>query len=150
MSIEEIDYKDAFGADTPPADAAKQILLDLNMDGAHNFRGNLNGNTFTIMRQSSFVLKRVIYYPKEGRVVVERQVPTMPNVLTRMHIRHGFEQKYTSMKLWGLGVELTVLAMLFWIASGLWMWWEIKPARKWGAIFVLSGFGLFAVMLFTI
>lgn len=148
--VNEIEYADAFGADVTPTEAAKQILLDLDMDGSHFIRGNLKGEEFTIMRQSTYQMKRVIYYPVEGRVTVENQAANLPNMLTRMHIRHGFEQKYASMRLWGLGVEITSLAMLFWIASGVWLWWTIKPARMWGAICALGGLGLFAVLLFSI
>ena len=148
--VAEIDYPNAFSADTTAAAAAKQILLDLDLDGSHFVRGNLKGEEFTIMRQATYEMKRVIYFPKEGRVTVEKQLENLPNMLTRMHIRHGFGQKYASMKIWGLGVEVTVLAMLFWIASGVWLWLTIKPARMWGAICALGGLGLFTVLLFAI
>ena len=148
--VEEIEYPDAFGADVTPADAARQILLDLDLDGAHFVRGNLQEEALTITRQATYRMKRIVYYPREGRLTVEEQVAALPSMLTRMHIRHGFEQDYTSTKLWGLGVEITVLAMLFWIASGVWLWWTIKPARKWGAVCALSGLGLFGVLLFSI
>ena len=71
-------------------------------------------------------------------------------MLTRAHMRHGYEQDYPSVTLSSLAVELTVFAMLFWIGSGLWLWWEIKPARKWGAAFGLAGLALFTVLLFAI
>jgi len=148
--VNAMDYRAPFPPETSPAEAAKQILLDLNIDGAHFVRGDLTGERFTVMRQSPYALKRIIYFPQEGRLVVERQVANLPSILTRMHTRHGYEQDYASMQLWGLGVELTVLAMLFWIASGLWLWWEIKPARLWGAAFALGGIGFFCVLLFAI
>jgi len=34
--------------------------------------------------------------------------------------------------------------------SGIWMWWEIKPARLLGALFALAGFGAFGILLATI
>lgn len=148
--VDEIEYRADFADEVTPADAARQILLDLDMDGAHFVRGNLQDEAFTIMRQSPFAVRRVIYYPKKGSVVVEKQVANASNLLTRMHTRHGFTQPYASMKLWGLGVEITVLAMLFWIASGIWLWWTIKPSRMWGGICALGGFGLFAVLMFSI
>ena len=43
-----------------------------------------------------------------------------------------------------------VATMLFWVVSGVWMWWEIKPARTWGAGFALAGFALFGLLLATI
>ena len=148
--IDEIEYRDAFRTETTAAEAAKQILLDLNMDGPHFVRGNLNEDHIEINRPSTYAATRVHYYPKPGRVVVEKQGANMPSRLTRMPIRHGFVQEYTSAKLWGLGVEITVLAMLFWIASGVWLWWTIKPARLWGAVCTLGGLGLFGVLLISI
>ncbi len=148
--IEEVEYKDAFEESILPADAAKQILVDLDLDGAHFIRGSLKGELFTIIRQSSYATRRVLYYPQEGRIVVEKQVANLPSILTRMHTRHGFGQKYVSAKAWGLGVEITALAMLFWIASGLWLCWSMKSTRKSGGLFLLGGFALFSVLLFSI
>jgi hypothetical protein len=150
QKVDEVDYPDAFATDMSPADAAKQILLDLDLDGAHFIPANSNADRLVIMRHSPYALKRITYQRREGKLIVEQQSPNLPSMLTRLHTRHGYEQLYASMTFWALGVEVTVLAMLFWIASGLWMWWEIKPARKWGAAFALIGIGLFAVMLFAI
>ncbi|MBI1177284.1 hypothetical protein GC207_07580 [bacterium] len=150
QKVDEIEYKDAFSDDAKPEDMAKQILLDLNLDGAHFVPANSTADHLVITRQSPFVMKRITYQRTLGKLIVERQEANLPSILVRMHTRHGYEQDYASMTFWGLGVELTVLAMLFWIASGLWLWWEIKPARKYGAAFMLVGLGLFAVMLFAI
>jgi len=40
--------------------------------------------------------------------------------------------------------------MVFWAASGLWLWWELKSTRRWGALSIVGGFGLFALFLCTI
>jgi len=146
----ELEYQAPFERGTSPTEAAKRILADLGMAGAHFTQGSLDGERFTVVRLLPFGNKRVIYFPKQGHIVIERQIANAPNFLTRMHTAHGYEQEDTAAKVWGLGVELTVLTMLFWIASGLWLWWEIKPARKWGAAFACAGFGIFAIMLFAI
>jgi len=145
---DEIEYKDAFSVDVTPKEAAKQILLDLDRDGPHLIRGHLKDNQFTVIRQNIYRNTRIIYFPKEGRIIIEEQKPQVPGMLTRMHMRHGFQQDYLPMKLWGLGVEITILAMLFWIASGVWLWWMIKPARLWGALSAIAGLGLFGILLF--
>jgi hypothetical protein len=149
--VEEIEYQDPFAADSSPEEKAKQILLDLDLNGAHYLPGGgANSDRLVIMRQSPYALKRITYLRAEGKLIIEEQEPNLPSILTRMHNRHGYEQDYSSMTFWALGVELTVLSMLFWIASGLWLWWEIKPARTWGAVFALVGLGLFSVMLLVI
>ncbi len=47
-------------------------------------------------------------------------------------------------------VDLAVVGMPFWVLSGLWMWWEIKPARAAGAIFAPLGCGIFGLLLASI
>ena len=148
--VDEFEYKDAFSSDADPKEAAKQILVDLDRDGPHFVRGALTGNQFTVIRQTTYRNTRIVYYPKDGRITVEEQKPQIPGMLTRLHLRHGYEQSYFLSKLWGLGVELTVLAMLFWIVSGVWLWWTIKPARLWGAVCSVCGLGLFVILLFSI
>jgi hypothetical protein len=39
--------------------------------------------------------------------------------------------------------------MIFWAASGLWMWWEMKLTRRWGAIFGMAGLALFGLFVFA-
>ena len=47
-------------------------------------------------------------------------------------------------------MDLVAVALLFWVISGVWMWWEIKPARLWGGVFGLIGLGIFGILLATI
>ena len=150
QKVEEFDYTDAFGESVTSQDAARQILIDLDMDGPHFVRGSLDAGQITVMRQKGFGVTRLTYSAGEGKVVMEEQAANAANVMTRMHIRHGFQQDYWSEKLWGLGVEVTALSMLFWILSGVWLWWTIKPTRFLGGLFALGGMGLFSVLLFTL
>jgi hypothetical protein len=75
---------------------------------------------------------------------------TMPSFLERMHRRRGFQQAYATDDIWAFSVDLFIVAMIFWVASGLWMWWEMRVTRRWGALFGLSGVVLFALFMATI
>jgi hypothetical protein len=44
-------------------------------------------------------------------------------------------------------VDLVIVAMVFWALSGLWMWWEMRVTRLWGALFGLLGAVLFLFFL---
>ena len=46
--------------------------------------------------------------------------------------------------------QASVVGMVFWVLSGLWMWWEIKPARLPGAVFAVVGCGVFGLLLVTL
>jgi hypothetical protein len=37
--------------------------------------------------------------------------------------------------------------MVFWVASGLWMWWEMRKTRGWGLLSAAGGIGIFAWFL---
>lgn len=150
VKVDERDYSGDFPDGTTPADAAEKILADLNMSGTHFQNGSLEQDRLTINRQAGFVAHRIIYRPKEKRILVERQQPTAAIFLTRLHTRTGYGQSNSAAHGWAFTVDATVIAMVFWILSGLWMWWEIKPARVGGICFALVGIGLFALLLFTL
>lgn len=150
VQVEDRDYSPAFPENVTTATAAEHILTDLDLKGAHFVRGSLEQGRLTINRQGGFVAHRIVYFPKENRLTVEKQKPNTANFLTRLHIRAGYGQGDSAVFGWGFAVDLTVIAMGFWILSGLWMWWEIKPARIAGSVFALVGIGLFGLLLFTI
>ncbi|MCZ6635698.1 MAG: hypothetical protein O7G87_20055, partial [bacterium] len=68
----------------------------------------------------------------------------------RMHRRRGYQHKYALEDTWAFSVDLVILAMVFWVGSGLWLWWELKVTRLWGTVCLGIGIGLFALFLSTI
>jgi hypothetical protein len=62
-----------------------------------------------------------------------------------MHRRRGYNQPYALEDTWGFTVDVAVVTMVFWSLSGIWLWWEIKAVRIWGALSVLAGLVLFAI-----
>jgi hypothetical protein len=69
------------------------------------------------------------------------------SILRRLHVRKGYQSDYVSDDAWAVGVDLVIVACVFWVLSGLWMWWEMKVTRRWGAVALLSGVGLFLFFL---
>ena len=49
--VEEIEYSDAFGDGVTLPEAARQIILDLGMDGLHFLFGIVRGDHMTVMTQ---------------------------------------------------------------------------------------------------
>jgi len=148
--VGERDYDGVFSADAEPAAVARQILDELDLAGSFYVQGNLSQKQMTINRGSSFAAHRITYFPKEQRLKIERSDFQMPTFLNRVHFRHGYDQPYLASDAWAVIVDLVVLSFVLWVATGIWMWWEIKPARKWGAVFGALGLGIFALLLFTI
>jgi hypothetical protein len=67
-----------------------------------------------------------------------------------MHRRRGYGTPYLSDDLWAITVDLFIFASVLWVASGIWMWWELKVTRRWGTISILGGIAILAFFLVTI
>ncbi len=145
----EVAYDASFPPGATPAQMARQILTTLDMDGAYGVNRTGDGRLI-INRQDPVVLRRITYTPADRRLVVERQQFRMNAFFERLHRRRGYEQPYALEKSWGFSVDLAIVAMIFWVASGLWMWWEMKVTRITGAIFAASGVAVFALFLAAI
>jgi len=65
--------------------------------------------------------------------------------LTGMHARGGFQQEGVLPTAWSLVVDLVALAILLWIASGLYMWWGVRGHRRWGWLAIAFGTASFLV-----
>ena len=65
--------------------------------------------------------------------------------LTGMHARGGFQQEGVLPTAWSVVVDLVALAILLWIASGLYMWWGVRGHRRWGWLAMAFGTGSFLV-----
>lgn len=93
---------------------------------------------------------QVKYFLGEKRLRVEDRRFRWDHFLTGMHARGGFEQEGLLPTAWAVVVDLFCVASLFWIGSGLYMWWSIRQHRGWGWVAIASGliaFGVFVVLL---
>ena len=143
-------YSGTFPADAKPRAMAEQILSDLGMDGTHNVNAPPGGQRITIVRQDPITPRRITYTPAGRKLVIEREVFRTPAFLERLHRRRGFQHNYPLEDTWAFSVDLVIAAMVFWVASGLWMWWELQVTRGWGALCAAAGIGLFGFFLLTI
>ncbi|NWF84777.1 MAG: hypothetical protein HXY18_13220 [Bryobacteraceae bacterium] len=123
---------------------ALQILASLGMDGAH--QATLREGRLVIQRNEAIRPVRITYTVAGNRLLVERQVLEGAAFLERMHRRRGFQHPYLLEDLWAFSVDLFIAVMLFWILSGLWMWWEMKATHRWGIVSLLAGAALFGLL----
>ena len=123
------------------------LLASLGMEGAFNTQTRKADGALIVNRANTVTPRRITYTPGDGRVLVEKQEFRANAFLERMHRRRGYQQPFLADTLWAACVDLTIAAMLFWALSGLWMWWEMKATRNWGALAALSGAALFAFYL---
>ncbi len=143
-------YAASFPADAKPRQRGEQILRDQHLEGAFGVQGPAPDGRLTVNRQSLVEPRRVVYAPAGGRLTVERLAFRTPAFLERFHRRRGYQQPYVVDKTWAVTVDLVIVAMVFWVLSGLWMWWEMRVTRLRGAVFALLGVALFAFFVATI
>lgn len=127
---------------------ARQILMSLDLDGAH--QASLRDGKVVVQRFTPVQPMRLTYDPATKRLVVERQVANTRAFLERMHRRRGFQHPYALEDTWAFSVDFFIVAMLFWALSGLWLWWEMKVTRKLGATVMVGGILLFSFFLRTL
>lgn len=149
MEKEQV-YQGTFAGEPTPEQIAEKILSDLDMEGLHSVRNTDDGKKLTIFRNYPVFPRRITYSPSDGNLLIERQVFRASVFLERMHRRRGYQSEHAGEDTWAFTVDLAIFAMIFWVASGLWMWWGLKSTRRWGALAGLSGISLFLFFLFTI
>ncbi len=88
-----------------------------------------------------------IYSAKEKRLLARDHVFGWNSFLTGMHARGGFEQNSVLSDGWGVAVDVVCVGMLIWIATGIYMWWQLRPTRFWGSLALGSGFAIFLIFL---
>jgi hypothetical protein len=59
---------------------------------------------------------------------------TTRSFLTRLHKKREYPGRIDASWFWAAGVDATSALMVFWGASGLAMWWQIKSLRGWGSL----------------
>jgi len=142
----EQQYDRPFPPGTPPQDAARQILGDLDLAGAFGTQGSPDGR-FTINRQDLVSPRRIVYTAADRKLVVERLEFRAGAFLNRLHRRRGYQPPFTADRVMAVIVDVVIVAMVFWGLSGLWMWWEMRATRRWGTVSMLAGAAVFVFLV---
>jgi hypothetical protein len=142
-------YEGTFADGADLRTISTQILASLDLDGAHGVSRRKDG-AIVINRNDLTAPRRLTYWPDTRRLVVERMQYRSNALLERFHRRRGYATGYRLDTAWAVSVDLVIVAMVFWVLSGLWMWWEMKVTRRYGATAMLAGVALFVMYLTTI
>lgn len=109
-----------------------------------------NENQINVYAYSFLKSTQLKYFVDARRLTVEERRFRVDHFLTGMHARGGFEDERRFVRSWSIVVDLVCVAMIVWIASGLYMWWALPGHRRWGWIAIAAGtatFVLFAMRL---
>jgi hypothetical protein len=142
-------YRGTFDPAAKPRDIARQIVKDLEIDGRYYVRKEPDGK-LVIFREDPLHPRRITFTPASGQLVVERQLIRTRAFLEELHRSRGWSPDYPLRNPWAFSVDLAIAAMIFWVASGIWMWLELSGTRRWGIVFASAGLVLFVLFLATI
>lgn len=145
----EFVYDGVFPTNAEPRTISRQILRSLDLDGAHGVTRRKDG-AIVITRNDLVTPRRLTYDPSARTIVIEKMPHRTNSLLERFHRRRGYATGYALDTVWAVSVDLVIVAMVFWVLSGLWMWWEMKVTRVLGGVALLAGAGLFAFYLVTL
>ncbi|MEN3338394.1 MAG: hypothetical protein V7647_2070 [Acidobacteriota bacterium] len=145
----ELHYDVAFADNTDLRTISRQILSSVDLDGAHSVTRRRDGAV--IITRNDLLTPRRLTFTPDTRILLIEKLPYRTNVmLERFHRRRGYATEYGVDTAWAVTVDLLIAAMLFWVLSGLWMWWEMKVTRTLGALALTGGAALFALFILAI
>ena len=148
--VEQHDMPVDIAAGETRNEVARRLLADLDLEGRHGVWGSVEDGSIGIHRHRALQDQLVKVEIEGGSIAIEEEDFDLVRILNRMHRRRGYDHGYFQDDAWSFSVDLFIAAMLFWAGSGLWMWWELKVTRRWGAVAIGSGLALFALFLMTI
>jgi len=126
-----------------------RIVRDTGLEGSYGtYRQNereIHVYLYTFWRSS-----QAKYFIDQKRLVVEDRRFRWDHFLTGMHARGGYEHPSLLEDAWAAVVDLVCLGFIVWIASGIYMWWQLRRTRFWGALALASGLALFLVSLVSL
>ena len=145
----ELTYDGVFAEGAELRTISQQILSSLDLDGAHGVTRRKDG-AIVINRTDLLAPRRLTYTPATRVLTIERLPHRTNMLLERFHRRRGYATGYVLDTVWAVTVDLVIAGMIFWVLSGLWMWWEMKVTRAAGALALVTGAGLFALFILII
>jgi hypothetical protein len=128
---------------------AQKVVADLNIEvtgslGAHQ----PNDSRVNIYLVDFWDHVRITYNIEKQKITVEDKRFRWDHFVTTLHARGGYRQDSFLNDAWAFIVDLVSLSFILWVASGLYMWWQLKQTRRWGW-FALGG-GVLSFVLFLL
>jgi hypothetical protein len=93
---------------------------------------------------------RLTYYIDDEVLVVEERRNQFNTYMGQLHFRGGYQQDLFLDDLWALILDLVCVALVIWVASGIYMWWKLRKLRIWGAVALVAGLLSFGWLLLAL
>jgi hypothetical protein len=142
----QLSYDRPFAPGATKRKMAEQILGDLHLNGAFQLESG-DREPIVALRLDPVSPRRITFSPGDRKLLVQKESFRTSNFITRLHSSLGYGSKHSARNVWAFSVDLSILATFLWIATGFWMWWELKVTRFWGGMATVSGLALFTIFL---
>jgi hypothetical protein len=145
----ELHYDIAVPAGDDLDEIGARIMKDAGLEGSYGtYRPN--DREIVVYVYTFWKSAQAKYHVDQKRLVVEDRRFRWDHFLTGMHARGGYDHPAFLEDSWAVVVDLVCLGFLIWIASGIYMWWQLRRTRFWGALALGSGVALFLVFVLAL
>ncbi|RPI51930.1 MAG: hypothetical protein EHM55_17750 [Acidobacteria bacterium] len=124
----------------------REMMNAAGVDGGY-FVNRANPQQVNVNHPHFLAPVRIIYYADESRLTVEHRSFSTRQFITGLHFRGGYDMGGFWDSVWALFVDIVSVALLLWIATGVYMWWKLPSTRRWGWLALASGGMCFAVII---
>ncbi len=86
----------------------------------------------------------LVSYDQVRRTVAAKPIDRTPNISARnyllgLHKANGYPMQPGARSIWAVLVDVTVIVMMVWVLSGLFMWLQMRNMRAVGAVSLCTG-----------
>jgi hypothetical protein len=143
-----------FDADVPPAGAnlrplGRQMMQAAGVDGGY-FVNRVNPRQVNVHHPDFLGPVRITYDAEQKRLIAERRQLTFRSFISGLHTRGGYDLDGFWDSVWAVFVDVVSVALILWIASGVFMWWHLPSTRRWGWTALAAGAVCFAVIIVSL
>jgi hypothetical protein len=123
----------------------RTLLAEAGVDSSSFGTYRQSPSQINVYSYSFWKSTQLKYYVDQKKLTVEDRRFRWDHFLTGMHARGGFDHDGALALSWSVVVDVVVVAMIVWIASGLYMWWELPGQRRWGWLAIVAGSASFLI-----
>jgi len=144
----------SFDVDLPPVGETlrplgRQMMDTTGITGGY-FVNRVNQRQVNVNHPNFLRPVRIIYQADQKRLITERREFTLRSFVSGMHTRGGYDLDGAWDSVWAVFVDIVSVALLVWMASGVYMWWYLPVTRRWGWAALAAGAASFAVIVFSL
>lgn len=125
---------------------AARVLDEHRMSGSFGTYSTGDGK-INIFVSTFWSASRITYDPVSRRLIGEDRRFRWDQFFTRMHAKGGYQQENWLVDFWAIFVDLVALSMMAWVATGIYLWWKLRPSRQLGLWSLGGGVTVFVIFI---